>query len=638
MSDPFPANLIAPERATKHARVAALIIAFGLYLCANLVLRWVKYPLFSGFDAYGWPSPTALERIYQIFMACLPVAIWGILLYALVSRFPRIARPSFITAAFLILLIAIELDMRWYNVSRRHGDLGDLRLLVTNPRAIGMEASDTKRMAVIVLVHIVVCVSAWGLSKSVGQFLARRRPFTSRARGKLIAGIACVIALFLIDGAVVGHMRSRDLGDIYSSQWEELARANPLRAGWADSHWQSQSVRQADLAEATAALKQAPPLDAQAASFAPQDKPKPSVKQPNIVVIVVESLSKRLMELAESPNYSRLRDSSIELTNHFTTGNCTHYGILGLLYGQPVTFFGSTAQRSSPFVRLFHQQGYKTRKLTSCREISHLEVPYEDQLTEPTFQCDGDWPLVGALRDELAKPAPRLSFVYYWRTHFPYLHRAQYNKHQPEARDNFDYTRADLRDHKTEITNRYLNCIDELDDWLGQTLASIDLSSTIVIFTGDHGEEFFERGRLSHCSSLDEPQIKVPMLIHVPGMPAQKIDAVTSHADVMPTLLDVLGLDPLPTSGRSIFAPGPRAALVAMDNHEKTANVWAVITDTGRVILKTKNPASITSLEDPKGAPVLFRASPSKWTDTLSQANVLLQQLKPSSTSAQARR
>jgi arylsulfatase A-like enzyme len=627
-----------PPRASQAATLAALVAMLSAYLCFNLLFRWLKYPLFSGFDAYGWPSPTKWETAYQVLMTCLPALVWAALVYAAASRFPRIAKPWALAAACFVLLTCIELDMRWYNVSRNHGTLADLALLFSNPDAIGLKRSDVERLLLILTAHALVCSAALVLSRPIAKRLLHYSLFSAPRRGQLAVALASLLALFLIDGAVVGKMRTRDLGDIYHSQWEELARANPLRIGWADRLWHGVSPRQADLADATTAMLQAPIDQAQPAAFSPTTTaPRQPAPKYNVVVIVVESFNKRLMEKADTPNYDQLRANSIDLKNHVTTGNCTHYGVLGLLYGEPVTFFGNPARKGSRLIRQFHQNGYATCKLTSCREITNLERPYEDPLTEPPFQCDGDWPLVPALKAELAKPTPRLTFVYYWRTHFPYAHKSEYNRHQPEVTENFEYTCSDVREHRREIENRYLNCLEELDAWLGDIVQQIDLANTIVVFTGDHGEEFFECGRLSHCSSLDEPQIAVPMLLHVPGRKPQTIESITSHADILPTIADCLGWDPAPVKGKSIFNPSPRAAWVAMDNHEHPANVWAVITDAGRLLLRTDGPKpKVTSLEDAHGNPLSYQPNRTRWTDTFAEARHLQLDLQQSSSSQQA--
>jgi choline-sulfatase len=80
------------------------------------------------------------------------------------------------------------------------------------------------------------------------------------------------------------------------------------------------------------------------------------------------------------------------------------------------------------------------------------------------------------------------------------------------------------------------------------------LDETIVVITADHGEEFFEHGSVGHGHSLHEELIHVPLIVHVPGLPAQRLNGPVGLVDVMPTVLDALG-EPIPEgiSGRSLL-------------------------------------------------------------------------------------
>jgi len=65
---------------------------------------------------------------------------------------------------------------------------------------------------------------------------------------------------------------------------------------------------------------------------------------------------------------------------------------------------------------------------------------------------------------------------------------------------------------------------------------------SIIIVTGDHGEEFQERGGWCHCSSVFPEQVEVPMLIKWPkSMGRGPAVAHASHLDVMPSLLSYMG-------------------------------------------------------------------------------------------------
>ena len=80
------------------------------------------------------------------------------------------------------------------------------------------------------------------------------------------------------------------------------------------------------------------------------------------------------------------------------------------------------------------------------------------------------------------------------------------------------------------------------------------LRDGIVIVTSDHGEEFREHRTLGHGSNLYEEQVRVPLLMRVPGgRPGLVVEEPVSLVDVAPTLLDVLGLRPEPAfEGRSL--------------------------------------------------------------------------------------
>jgi len=66
------------------------------------------------------------------------------------------------------------------------------------------------------------------------------------------------------------------------------------------------------------------------------------------------------------------------------------------------------------------------------------------------------------------------------------------------------------------------------------------LKNTILIFTSDHGEEFLERGGLSHGKSYYQEIVKVPLIIRYPGMnnKGKRIQQMVRLIDIMPTILD----------------------------------------------------------------------------------------------------
>ena len=65
---------------------------------------------------------------------------------------------------------------------------------------------------------------------------------------------------------------------------------------------------------------------------------------------------------------------------------------------------------------------------------------------------------------------------------------------------------------------------------------------TIIIIVSDHGEEFKDHGGMLHSHTLYNELLRVPLIIKVPGMPAARIGGQARLIDIMPTVLDALGI------------------------------------------------------------------------------------------------
>ncbi len=82
-----------------------------------------------------------------------------------------------------------------------------------------------------------------------------------------------------------------------------------------------------------------------------------------------------------------------------------------------------------------------------------------------------------------------------------------------------------------------------------QILSERDLlDNTLIIITSDHGEEFFEHGEMAHRNNLYDTTLLVPLIIWRPGLikSADITGRQVRIVDIMPTVLDVLGMGPCP--------------------------------------------------------------------------------------------
>jgi arylsulfatase A-like enzyme len=101
-----------------------------------------------------------------------------------------------------------------------------------------------------------------------------------------------------------------------------------------------------------------------------------------------------------------------------------------------------------------------------------------------------------------------------------------------------------------------------LDDVLADVLEELERRfadrELLVVVTSDHGDEHFEHGGMDHGHSLYAELLNVPLIVRSPDRLAGRVSAPVSTLDILPTILDVVGLQPpddLP--GRVLGGPLP---------------------------------------------------------------------------------
>jgi len=124
-----------------------------------------------------------------------------------------------------------------------------------------------------------------------------------------------------------------------------------------------------------------------------------------------------------------------------------------------------------------------------------------------------------------------------------------------------------------QIRATYYGLMSEVDDHVGRVLDRLDASGqaddTLIVLTADHGDQLGDHWLMDKLGYWDE-SYHVPMIVRDPraaGSPAsaagstgsgsavgRRIDDFTEHVDVMPTILEWLGLDvPAQCDGRSLM-------------------------------------------------------------------------------------
>jgi arylsulfatase A-like enzyme len=115
------------------------------------------------------------------------------------------------------------------------------------------------------------------------------------------------------------------------------------------------------------------------------------------------------------------------------------------------------------------------------------------------------------------------------------------------------------RDPRRSLAQYYAH-ITALDAQLDRLLDALDRAgqaeNTVVVYTSDHGDMLFSHGRMLKQQPWEE-SVRVPCVVRWPGHVSAGADrdAPASIADLAPTLLSLLGLDPLPAAQGDDLAP-----------------------------------------------------------------------------------
>jgi len=140
---------------------------------------------------------------------------------------------------------------------------------------------------------------------------------------------------------------------------------------------------------------------------------------------------------------------------------------------------------------------------------------------------------------------PFFLFVHYYDPHAPYDPPAAY-----VAGGTSGAQRLGAYDGEVAYVD------DQIQRLLDRMRIDATLDQTLVVVTADHGEGLMEHGEPTHSIFLYDEAVRVPLILrYPPSLPAGlEVDEIVGLADVMPTVLEALGLaTDRPLDGRSVW-------------------------------------------------------------------------------------
>lgn len=273
----------------------------------------------------------------------------------------------------------------------------------------------------------------------------------------------------------------------------------------------------------------------------------------NVLLITVDGLNYSRFE-KQMPALAGFAEQNISFTRHMSSGNTTDNGIFGLFYGISPRYMDGILSTRTPaaLITALNQQGYQLGLFSS------------DGFTSPLYRQ--------ALLSDFSMPSVRTQSDEQTATQWiNWLGRYAQEDNRWFSWVSFNGTNIDDSNQQA-FARKYSRAAGNVDDQINRVLNALrdsgKLDNTVVIITAGRGIPLSEEEETFDWS---HGHLQVPLVIHWPGTPAQRINALTDHTDLMTTLMQRLLHVSTPASeysqGQDLFNPQRRHYWVtAADN------------------------------------------------------------------------
>jgi len=289
----------------------------------------------------------------------------------------------------------------------------------------------------------------------------------------------------------------------------------------------------------------------------------PQAARPNVLILVIDSLRKDMLVPEVMPNLARWAQGGRRFEQHVSGGNATRFGIFSLVYGLHGSYWAPILNEQAPpvLVSTLVEGGYEPLVLSSASMNSpefrstcwvSIEDAVFDEL-EGSEKYERDRRLAQQFNAWIgARDAaqPFFAFALLDSPHQTYSVDPALTPFEPyiERVDYLAMSGEPTPETIVKVKHRYMNACATADVAAGAMLDELErlglAQNTIVVVTGDHGEEFYENGHFGHTSNFTPEQSSVGFVMRGPGITPGSELRPTCHVDLVPTLLEQLGVDP----------------------------------------------------------------------------------------------
>ena len=309
----------------------------------------------------------------------------------------------------------------------------------------------------------------------------------------------------------------------------------------------------------------------------------------NVILVVTDTLRADHLSLygyrrETSPQLDRLAAHATVFETARSQATCTFPSVNSLLTSRPVLdFLGDDPldrrlERHEPIAAILQRRGLRTHAVSASEVVRATPSPHNDwgggyDAGFDSFDescVDRPAECLNATAVELLDrdAAPFFLYLHYMDPHDPYRPPASHalrfaGPYEGSAKiargdpnpiaDALYGARAEGKPPTPPRPEDVAHLVDLYDDeiaYLDRELALLFaalrerdlLGSTAIALAADHGEEFLEHGDLKHCRNVFDTTARTPLVFWIPGRDGQRIRQPAQNLDIVPTLLDYLGV------------------------------------------------------------------------------------------------
>ena len=518
------------------------------FLCSNFVLSLIIGSSYLNFvpDSITF-GEWAFSRLAYVSNFGLLFLVLAVPLYLLTSIIPSVLFMQIASSVvFLTFNIALFVDTIIYKLYRFHINGLVWNILVTEGSSDSVKVS-TSTIVVFSIYLFLIIFSVIGTHYLLSRYIKQIRLKYSGKRllSFLLLGFFCIN---LIDKPIYAHA---DLNNkTHITRYAKLFPLyQPLTVKRLAQQWGVDVNREFDYTLSKSNGMMNYPLN---------DIEMINAKDvPNIIFITVDSWRFDMMNKEVTPNIYSFSEKAWVFNNHYSGGNSTRFGIFSMFYGIYGSYWHTIlSERTEPVLMEKLRQKSYNFGIWSSADLSWPEFRKTTFIGTPN-QIYDRIPGKGAKVRDLQQPIlfnswldsvgtdnPFFAYFLLDAPHEPYSYPDEFVKFEPSVNE-INYMSLDKHVDMQPFFNHYKNAVYFSDHVIGQFLQIIEkrdlFKNSIVIITSDHGAEFYEHGYWGHNSAFTKEQVMAPFILYLPGEKPKKIESLTSHLDIAPTLLELTG-------------------------------------------------------------------------------------------------